>query len=559
MIQSIDSPDSQSVEITINGEVISVAEGTSVLEASRRAGFEIPTLCHLEGQPGFSSCMLCTVEDKKTGKTFASCAIAAAPGMEIETENPMLADKRRTLLELIMSDHSGDCEAPCELVCPASIPIPEIIRHLRNNRPAEAARLLRERVPLGGVLERICTAPCEKGCRRSKVDEGVSIRNICRFAADLPYDYEQAKQDAASAAETTSATLGRVGILGAGPAGLAAAWHLAKAGADVTVVDEHDEAGGMLRYAVPAEKLPRDVLDQEIELVRHAGVRFELGRKIGGDDSFDQWRQGFDAVILCVGQISDPDKLPSNMKTRAPHPSPLHPDKAGERFGLQMAGAGFKIDKATMMTSTEGVFAGGDAARFLRLAVRAVGDGKRVAAAVLQHLRNEPVTGDHSRFNCSMGNLKPDQLAEFAKRGSEEGRFTFHADPAAPLPADDILREAARCMACDCAAKHDCDLREHSDTYAVKANRFKPAVPIPYGPDYTHPDIEHDPGKCIRCAICVRLSAIKQEPVGLAALGRGIQKHPGPPTGKSWADALKKDPLDYSRHCPTGAIAPKLG
>ncbi len=555
MIKPTETPNAPTVPILINGETVEVAEGTSVLEAARRAGFDIPTLCHLEGQPGFSSCMLCTVEDKASGKTFPSCAIAAAPGMDIETENEMLTEKRRTLLELIMSDHSGDCEAPCELACPASVPIPEVIRLLRGGRPGEAAVLLRERIPLAGVLERICGAPCEGGCRRGKVDESVSIMHVCRHAADLPVP-DDARLAAPEQPLHPSYAGKRVAVVGAGPAGLSAACHLGRAGLDVTVFDDHEEAGGMLRYAVPEEQLPRRVLDAEIELIRRAGVKIELGKRIGEDVPFEEWRKDFDAICLCLGQITDPEKESKSRKAKQPHPSPTHPDEIG-RFGVKPATGGIKVDKNSLRTSDDSIFCGGDAIRFFRKAVKAVGDGRRIADSVKQRLRGEEVCGTTDPFKCVMGKFTPEELAKYAGRATPDGRQEFPESPDEPFPEERVVRESNRCLACDCAAKNDCDLRDHCDTYDVKASRFKPADPIPYFLDETHPLIAQDRGKCIRCAICVRLAALKKEPVGLAGMGRGITKHPGPPTGKTWADALQRDALDYCESCPTGAISEK--
>jgi len=547
---------SNKVSLVINGTTIEVAEGTSVLDAARKAGYSIPTLCHLEGQPGFSSCMLCTVEDKKSGKTFASCAIAASPGMEIETENAMLKDKRKTLLELIMSDHLGDCEAPCELICPASVPIPEIIRLLRGGKPDEAAVLLRTRIPLAGVLERICTAPCENGCRRGKVDESVSIMNICRHAADLPVP-EDPRLEAVK--EPEPAFVGKkIAVVGAGPAGLSAAYHMAKAGLDVTVFDDHEEAGGMLRYAVTEDVLPRNVLNAEIERIQKVGVKLKLGTRIGaeGNEPFAEWRKGFDAIALCIGQIAAPEDEAINTRTQKPHPSPTRPDEV-QRFGVKADTSGIKTDRANLQTSDKSIYCGGDATRFFRKAVKAVGDGRKLALSIQQHLRNEAVKGYVEPFKCMMSKFSPEDLAEYAKRATPDKRYSFTENPAEPLPQEDIAKEANRCLACDCAAKDDCDLREHCDTYNVKANRFKPATPIPYFEDKTHTELTHDAGKCIRCSICVRLSAIKKEPIGLAALGRGIVKHPGPPTGKTWGDALQLKPKEYAYQCPTAAIALK--
>jgi NADH dehydrogenase/NADH:ubiquinone oxidoreductase subunit G len=110
-------------------------------------------------------------------------------------------------------------------------------------------------------------------------------------------------------------------------------------------------------------------------------------------------------------------------------------------------------------------------------------------------------------------------------------------------------------MACDCSARHACDLRVYCDEYGAKQTRFKPAERPPWEEDMTHPLLVHEVGKCIRCSLCIRLSVHKEEPIGLAAVGRGSSKRPGPPHGSTWADALTISPEEYAASCPTGAIS----
>ncbi len=546
------------IELKINGNPVNVSPGSTVLDAIRLAGTDVPTLCHLEGSAPFTSCMMCTVLDKTSGKTFASCSIPATGGMEIETDNDNLSEQRKTILELLMSEHLGDCEAPCEVVCPASMPIPELIRDIRDGNLTEALARQRREIPLAGVLERVCTAPCEKGCRRSQVDQGVAIQNICRHISDIKDpEAEAAAVAAVKEAQEAAGDSGKtVGIVGAGPAGLATAFFLTKAGVRCTIIDDHEDAGGMLRGgAIPANKIDEPTLERELEYVMNDRITLQLGKRIGRDIEFDEWRKDFDAVVLTIGQITDPGKESPNMKNREPHPSPAPVEEVEKTFGVKMQAGNIKVDRKTGMTSVKGVFAGGDAARFHRMAVRAVGDARTMAGAVFQFLTQADYPRKDPAFNCSMGKLMEDELERMMDRASPAKRHEFTENPLEELPRDTIVDEAYRCMACDCAARHDCSLREYCDDYEVKANRFKPTQRPVFVEDITHPEVVHEVGKCIRCAICIRLTEYNEEPVGLAAMGRGAEKHPSPPHGKTWADALTKNPRQYADNCPVGAIS----
>ena len=114
------------INITINNQQISVAPGTTLLAAARSVGVEIPTLCYLEGYPHNTSCMICVVEEKQTGKLVPSCSAVVQEGMVVETDNARIHEFRKDTLDLLLTEHVGDCEAPCQRICPAYMNIPLI-------------------------------------------------------------------------------------------------------------------------------------------------------------------------------------------------------------------------------------------------------------------------------------------------------------------------------------------------------------------------------------------------------------------------------------------------
>ncbi len=169
------------IEILVDDKSIQVNEGTTVLQAARELGIEIPTMCYHEGLETHASCMMCMVKDSQTGKLFTSCSVPAEDGMAVITRDEEIIEARRTALELLLSDHTGDCEAPCQLACPAHMNIPEMNRLLAANKTDEACQLVLQDIPMPGVIGRICPAPCEKVCKRKDVDEAVSICLLERF------------------------------------------------------------------------------------------------------------------------------------------------------------------------------------------------------------------------------------------------------------------------------------------------------------------------------------------------------------------------------------------
>ncbi len=183
---------------------------------------------------------------------------------------------------------------PCHRACPAGINIPRYIRLIARGRPGAALAVIREKVPFPGVLGRVCVHPCESACQRGlEVDNPLNIRMLKRYAADN--DDGSWKQMTENLPETGKS----VAVVGSGPAGLTAAYYLARLGHKVTVLEALPEAGGMMRVGIPAYRLPKDILAGEIEEIKNAGVAIKLNTRVDSLESL--FKEGYDAVFLGVG------------------------------------------------------------------------------------------------------------------------------------------------------------------------------------------------------------------------------------------------------------------
>ncbi len=280
------------ISLTIDGRRVEAPDGASVLEAARAEGVEIPTLCHADGVEPFGSCFLCVVEvEGKRGLTPA-CLCPVEEGMVVRTDTEDIRQARRMAVELLLSDHRGDCEAPCKLACPAGLDIPEFIRRVVEGKPDEALEIILKRIPLPRSLGRVCPRFCERVCRRRELDEPVAICALKRFAADACEP---------SAPPRLARSGKRVAIVGAGPAGLAAAYELLRLGHECVLFDENDAPGGRLRYAIPEFRLPDRALDQDIEPLQQMGLEFRPRTRLGEDAAQEALRRDFDAVLIATG------------------------------------------------------------------------------------------------------------------------------------------------------------------------------------------------------------------------------------------------------------------
>lgn len=510
------------ITLKINNKEIQVENGTSVMKAAQQMGIDVPNLCWHDELEHFTSCMLCLVKNNGNGKLFPSCSIKAADGMEVITDDDEIAEARKTALELLLSEHVGDCEAPCQLGCPAHMNIPLMNRLIAAGKFDESLEVVKRDIALPAVLGRICPAPCEGACHRKTVDEAVSICLLKRFVGD-----EGAEPTIIPAEKTGD----KVAVIGAGPAGLAAAYYLQLRGIQVTLFDKAEKPGGQLRTEISEEKLPRNVLDKEIEAILKTGVEFQGGIEIDAS-RFAEMQNDYNAVVVASGTD----------------------EKGAGNFGLKATPKGIAVDRNTYQTSVENVFAIGNALRSSKLAIRSVGQGKEVAFSIEQYLNGKPLKGEPRMFNSRFGKLVNEEYSEYLKESVEAKRLFPKEGGHSGFSSEEAIAEAKRCLRCDCRAIDDCKLRIYSDQYQVNQRRFKTSERRKITKLNTHSTLIYEPQKCIKCGICVRLTEKYGEKFGFTYIGRGFDVEVGVPFNEDIQQALTETAVKVAEGCPTGAI-----
>jgi formate dehydrogenase beta subunit len=178
----------------------------------------------------------------------------------------------------------------CGEACPAGIDIPRYVRLIGEGKFAESLAVIKQAMPFPGILGRVCFAPCEHDCRQARQEEPIAIRMLKRFAYDHA-TYEEKKP--------TNRSGKRVTIIGSGPAGLTAAYYLAKMGHRITIFEALPKAGGMMRVGIPAYRLPRKILDDEIKMVENLGVEIKTDTRVESLDNL--FKDGYQAVLVAIG------------------------------------------------------------------------------------------------------------------------------------------------------------------------------------------------------------------------------------------------------------------
>ncbi len=282
--------------LNINGKEVTGYPGQTILEVCKENDIFVPTLCYDERTKIYGSCGLCMCEVEGNPKLCKACATEIAPGMVVRTNTERVTESRKTNLELLLSNHVGDCRPPCVLACPAHTDCQGYVGLIANGEFEKAIELVKDKIPLPAALGRVCPHPCEKDCRRGLIDEPISIQQLKRFVADM--DLESGMNFVPEVAEETGKS---VAIIGGGPMGLSAAYFLRQMGHAVTIYEQMPKAGGMLRYGIPEYRLPKAVLDEEILTIEEMGVDIETNVKIGVDIPFETIREENDAVLLGIG------------------------------------------------------------------------------------------------------------------------------------------------------------------------------------------------------------------------------------------------------------------
>ncbi|MCF7935231.1 MAG: FAD-dependent oxidoreductase [Synergistales bacterium] len=287
----------RTVRVILNGREVLGYPGQRLLDLCEECGVEIPALCYDPHLSLHGGCSICLVEVEGAKSLVRACAATIRPDMVVHTNTDRVRNTRKLGLELLFSDHVGDCRPPCTLACPARGDVQGYVNLAAQGKYHEALDTLHNNITLPASIGRVCPAPCEEECRRNLVDhEAVSIREIKRFIGDSCI----ASGDLGAIPEICDDSRS-VGVVGGGPAGLSAAYYLRLRGYEVHLYEREEKLGGMMRYGIPDYRLPQEILDTEIEWLMAHGVRVHTGTGLGEDISMEELRDRHEAVLLAMG------------------------------------------------------------------------------------------------------------------------------------------------------------------------------------------------------------------------------------------------------------------
>jgi heterodisulfide reductase subunit A-like polyferredoxin len=293
------------------GDCATCIVSPKLVECARNLNVEILTLSELvalEGEPGHFKATVRRYpryvdEDKCTG--CSECTQVCPVDIPDEFNRclgtrkgiaKLYAQATPNIFGILKNGHS-----PCRLTCPARVNVQGYVQLIKQKEYLRAVALIRQRNPLSAICGRICTHPCESECTRGKADNPIAIRLLKRFASDKEMEMLAAGTLALPEEKVPAPDAKRVAIIGGGPAGLTAANDLAEAGFAVTVYEAMPAAGGMLRYGIPEYRLPKKVLDHEIEIIRRKGVKFVYHCRVGQDITFLTLQKDNAAIFISAG------------------------------------------------------------------------------------------------------------------------------------------------------------------------------------------------------------------------------------------------------------------
>jgi len=284
------------IRVNIDGKEIVTHDGQRILTVAKQNGIEIPTLCYDAKLKSYGSCGMCVVEVEGNPRLVRACSTDIADGMVIKTKTKRVVESRKTALELLLSDHVGDCKAPCSMGCPSHVDVQGYVGLIANQEYDEALKLIKEELPLPASIGRVCPHPCQTACRRGLLEDSIHIAWLKRYVADMDL-----KSDKPYIPEVGEPTGKKIAIIGGGPAGLTAAFYARKMGHEVVLYEAMPEFGGMLKYGIPLYRLPKEILLGEVRLIEKMGVKLIPNIKIGKDISLDYIREKNDAVFVGIG------------------------------------------------------------------------------------------------------------------------------------------------------------------------------------------------------------------------------------------------------------------
>ncbi|MCC0007204.1 MAG: FAD-dependent oxidoreductase [Hyphomicrobiaceae bacterium] len=379
--------------ISVDGVEVAVRDGDTIFVAAKRAGIGIPAMCADPRIKPTGACDICVVEVAGRDGFVKACTEAARPGLKVATQSDTLTAYRRSRLNAYLADHNAYCQPPCQAACPAGIDIAGYIDLITQKKYVEATALIKEMLPLPGILGRVCPRPCEDPCRRKQIDgEAVAICALKRFAAD-----EAVKTGQPTQPEPKPSTGKRVAVIGAGPAGLSAAYYLALQGHAVTILEAEREAGGTLRFGIPSYRLPNHVLDQEINDILSLGVELKVNHALGRDYQIDDLkREGYDAIFLSFGAM---------VGKSAGIPGENAPGVISAVKFLAHVNWGERVELGERVVVVGGGFTAADAVRTARR------EGAREVTMMYRRTKKEMTAAEHEVHECEVEGVKFDFLS----------------------------------------------------------------------------------------------------------------------------------------------------
>jgi NADPH-dependent glutamate synthase beta subunit-like oxidoreductase/ferredoxin len=524
------------IEFEIDGEKVQANEGEFVLNAARDAGIEMPSMCYQKGHAPQNSCLTCVVKVNGNPNLVPSCSRPVEDGMVIESKTAEVEEVRKTALELILSDHVGDCYAPCASVCPAHMEIPQMLRQVGDGDYKAAIKTIKRDIPFPGIMGRVCPEVCEGGCRRGSFDTYESICMVERFCAD-----ENMKAEVPWVPEIAAAKNKKVVIVGAGLSGLSAAYYLGLMGYSCTIIEKTNVLGGSLRKSYGEKDLPANIYDYEFSIFKNLESDFKYNTELGVDMSIQDLEDQYDAVFICIGITDDDVMKDLGLETKAKRPV---------------------VNKQTLQSNRKKVFIGGVMVHKNKMNIFSIAAGKNASVSIDQFLSAKPLVGREKRFNSRSGKLKRDQIDTMMESTiNREDRYS--PDEKSGTHFSDLEKvgfnptqaksESDRCLHCDCRAKDHCDLRDQSEFFDAKQNHYsgkmRPIAQLNEGEK-----LHLDSGKCLQCGICVQITIDAKEEIGLAYRGRGFDTSIVVPFDQPLHKAMAKSANECIKACPTGAI-----
>lgn len=402
-----------------------------------------------------------------------------------------------------------------------------MIRDVRVGNLPDAIRKVRRDIAIPSILERFCNVPCERGCRRGKHDEPLSIREMVRHVADWDL-----LRESSCIPDARTSTGKRVAIIGAGATGLSTAYYLALEGHACLVWEKTSRIGG--RIELEFKRSIEDwVIEGESKILRQLGVVFHFDSPISDKTAFDELRGLFDAVVLACG-LTDPASL--------------------VELGLPTNAKGLKVNASTGETEVTGVFAAGSLLKPSQPLIKTVGAAKVLATCLDQFLRGLPIVGPAQHYNHTMGRLLEGEMKVFVNGADPIPRSKPPNCEANGFTRADATAECGRCLHCDCRAKDDCLLRDYSHEYDAKQSQFAGEERSPHTRVNQNSGAVYEPGKCIKCGLCVRVTEREGERFGFTYVGRGFNVKIGVPLDKSLKEGLGHTVDKVISSCPTGAL-----